>query len=698
MSDLIKLKDINVTNLNELEAKSLLEYLAEEIEKHNKAYYIDNNPLISDADYDFLFSLNAAIEKRFPHLMLQNSPSQKVGTTASEKFAKIEHAKPMLSLANCFSEEEFEDFIERIQNFLKTTHFPELMCELKIDGLSFNVRYEGGKLKTGATRGDGYVGEEITANIKTLKNFPHILQNAPEIFEVRGEIFMSKADFEALNHAQEEKGKPRFANPRNAASGSLRQLDASITAARKLKYFVYAVGEVSEHFASSQSELLDKLENMGFCVNPIRACVKSKPKVFEYYEKVLAQRESLPYEIDGVVYKVNDFKTQDRLGFVARSPRFAIAHKFPAIIAKTRLNAITVQVGRTGALTPVAELEPVNVAGVMVSRATLHNHLEVERKDIRVGDLVYLQRAGDVIPQITKVDIEARKSELPKFEFPTTCPSCGSHVHFHPEDAVIRCDNGLNCPAQAYEHLCHFVAKDALNIDGLGKKQILFFIEKGYIANPVDIFSIKDKNEQSIAKLEFMEGWGKKSVENLFDSIEKAKIVTLPKFIYALGIRHIGENNAKLLAQEFHNVQGFFENMQKLAQGDVDIKARLDNIDGIGEKMIVSLMDFFSTPENIRTIEKLLAILTVDDYKDNRKFDSKIAGKIIVFTGTLTTVSRSEAKVKAEQLGAKVTGTVTANTDIVVAGEAAGSKLKKAKELGVEVVSEDEWMKMVEDV
>ncbi|MDF2965033.1 MAG: ligase LigA [Rickettsiaceae bacterium] len=697
MSEILSLKNIDVTNLSELEASSLLKFLTEEIDKHNRAYYIENNPLISDADYDYLFSLNASIEKRFPHLRLPNSPSQKVGTTPSEKFEKVEHAKPMLSLANCFNEEEFEDFIERIQNFLRVSEFPEITCELKIDGLSFSARYENGRLKTGATRGDGYIGEDITVNIKTIKHFPHKIENAPSVFEVRGEIFMSKADFEALNLQQETRGKPKFANPRNAASGSLRQLDPSITAERNLKYFVYAVGEVSGDFAATQYELLNKLEALGFCVNPIRACVNNKAEVLDYYEKVRSQRDELPYEIDGVVYKVNDFKTQDRLGFVARSPRFAIAHKFPAIIAKTRLNAITVQVGRTGALTPVAELEPVNVAGVMVSRATLHNHQEIERKDIRVGDLVYLQRAGDVIPQITKVDLEARKTDLPKFEFPSVCPSCGSHVHYHPDDAVVRCDNGLNCPAQVYEHLCHFVSKDALNIDGFGKKQILFFIEKGYIKNPVEIFFIKEKDDRSLAKLELMEGWGKKSVENLFIAIETAKKVTLAKFIYALGIRHIGENNAKLLAQEFTTVRNFFENMQLLAGGNEEVRARLDNTDGIGEKMIISLIDFFATAENISTISQLLEILEIEDYKDNKRYDSQLARKIVVFTGTLQTLSRSEAKVRAEQLGAKVTGTVTANTDYVVAGDAAGSKLKKAKELGVKVLTEEEWIKMVEE-
>jgi DNA ligase (NAD+) len=698
MFDLRELRGVDLTSLSEERAKEFLEFLAQELEKHNKAYYIDNAPLISDADYDFLFNLNLNIEKRFPHLKLNNSPSDRVGTAVSEKFAKIEHAKPMLSLANCFSEEEFDDFIERIQNFLRISHFPELMCELKIDGLSFNVRYENGKMVNGATRGDGYIGEDITANIKTIKGFPHMLKNAPNIFEVRGEIFMSKADFELLNQQQELKNKPKFANPRNAASGSLRQLDASITESRNLKYFVYALGDSSEPIASCQSELLIKLEELGFCVNEIRTVTKNKQDILEFYDKVQTMRDSLPYEIDGLVYKVNDFKTQDRLGFVARSPRFAIAHKFPAIIAKTVLNAIIIQVGRTGALTPVAELEPVNVAGVIVSRATLHNHLEIERKDIRVGDVVYLQRAGDVIPQITAVEFSARKNELPKFTFPTSCPSCNSHVHYHIDDAVIRCDNGLNCPAQIYEHLCHFVSKDALNIDGLGKKQIQFFLDKNYIKNPVDIFFIQQKNELSLNKLEFIEGWGKKSVENLFASIEKAKNITLQKFIYALGIRHIGENNAKLLAQGFQNIDNFFESMQKLGKKDIDIQTKLDNIDGIGEKMIISMIDFFDEEENVATIRKLIDILNIEDYKDNRKNHSKLAGKIVVFTGSMQTFSRSEAKVKAESLGAKVASSVSANTDYVVSGEESGSKLKKAKELGVTIVNEQEWLNLIEEV
>lgn len=687
------LQNIEIDNLNESRAKELLNFLAQEISKHNKAYYQDQNPLISDADYDFLFHLNEKIETKFPHLIRSDSPSKQVGASASEKFAKVTHLKPMLSLANCFSESEFDDFIKRIHNYLKISYFPELFCELKIDGLSFSAVYENGKLKVAATRGDGYVGEDITANIKTLKNFPQFIKEAPELLEVRGEIFLLKSDFTKLNQMQEKQGKHIFANPRNAASGSLRQLDEKITAARNLQYYVYGLGACSENLANTQQQTLLKLKQLGFSINDKFQLAQNHDEIFKFYHNIQELRDQLDYEIDGLVYKVNDLRLQERLGFVARSPRFAIAHKFPAIIARTKLSNITVQVGRTGALTPVAELEPVNVGGVMVSRATLHNHHEIKRKDIRIGDYVFLQRAGDVIPKINSVDLKARQErEVQIFEFPTCCPSCNSQIHFHEDDAIIRCDNGLNCPAQLFEHLKHFVSRNAMNIDGMGQKQIELFINKEWVQNPVDIFLLKERNLQQ--KLSTISGWGEKSVTNLLTAIEKAKQTTLDKFIYALGIRHIGVNNAKIFAKEFVTAQNFLTNMTNLSQGDQEIYNHLLNLEGIGDLILLDIKDFFDIAENREIISQLINILQINNF-DDKTVQSKISNKVIVFTGSLENFSRNEAKAIAEKLGAKITGTVTKNTDIVIAGESSGSKLKKAQELGIKILNEDEWLNLI---
>ncbi|WP_417904487.1 NAD-dependent DNA ligase LigA [Candidatus Tisiphia endosymbiont of Micropterix aruncella] len=726
----------NIEHLSELEVENLLKQLASEIEKYNKAYHQEDTPLISDAEYDQLFNLNLELEKKFPHLVLANSPTKQIGSLAAEKFSKVKHINPMFSLSNAFDNEDVSEFINRIKNFLRLDSFQPIFCEPKIDGLSFSATYKNGILTTAATRGDGFIGEDITENIKTIKNFPHSivysndLENgdnkqgvsglgvhevreyantpqfyetnsskqksisSPEILEVRGEVYINKNDFLLLNQAQELSGKDKFANPRNAAAGSLRQLDPNITASRPLQYFVYAVGSSSSKIADSQDALLHKLKDLGFIVNNIGKLAYSEDDLKSFYEYLNSSRDQLPYEIDGVVYKLNDFALQQRMGFIARSPRFAIAHKFPAIVGQTKLINITLQVGRTGVLTPVAELEPLSIGGVRVSRATLHNYQEIIRKDIRINDYVFLQRAGDVIPQITSVDFTRRSSEPQKIDMPKLCPSCGSHLHYNQETIIIRCDNGLNCPAQNYERICHFTSKNALDIDGLGKKQIEFLLKESLIKNPVDIFYLQNNNEKSLVKLENMIGWGRRSVENLFTNIDKAKNVSLNRFIYSLGIRHIGEQNAKLLAREFQNYGNFIEAMESLLKGDQPIYQRLNDLEGIGDKILVDIIDFFDIKENLQIIHQLSKILEIQDYSD-QILKTALTGKVVVFTGSLLTLSRAEAKSQAEKLGAKVSSSVSSATALVVAGADAGSKLRKAKELGIKIIDEDEWSELV---
>ncbi|MCX4084348.1 NAD-dependent DNA ligase LigA [Rickettsia hoogstraalii] len=686
----------NIDLISEEEAKKLLEELSCKIAVYNHAYYIEDNPLVSDAEYDQLFNTNLKLEQKFPHLVLENSPSKKVGAKIANKFAKVTHQAPMLSLSNVFDEQDVRDFVDRIKSFLRLDEFAPIFCEPKIDGLSFSAIYKNRLLITGATRGDGYVGEDITANIKTIKNFPHKIDDAPEFLEVRGEIYIEKQDFLNLNEEQEEQGRDKFANPRNAAAGSLRQLDSSITAKRPLKYFVYSGGVTEQNLASSQDQLLKKLKEFGFCVNEISKLADSEEEIFAFYKYFKTNRENLPYEIDGVVYKLNDFTLQNRMGFIARSPRFATAHKFPAIIGRTKLLSIRVQVGRTGTLTPVAELEPIEIGGVTVSRATLHNFQEIMRKDVRIGDYVFLQRAGDVIPKITGVDTRKRPNDTAMFDTPLFCPSCNSKLYYVPEDIIIRCDNGLNCPAQNYERIRHFVSKNAMDIEGLGCKQVEFLIDKGLISNPLDIFFLKEKNDSSLAKLENMNGWGKKSVENLFKNIEKSQKISLPRFIYALGIRHIGEQNAKLLAREFGSYANFIAQMELLSKNDSDIYQKLNNLEGIGDKILVDIIDFFDVKENTQLIKKLGEILNIEDYKETRE-QSSLTGKIVVFTGSLPTISRAEAKVTAEKLGAKVAASVSSNTDLVIAGLDAGSKLKKAKELNIKIIDEEEWLALIKN-
>ena len=683
----------DIRNITEDEAKKQLEYLAKEIEKADIAYYQNDAPYLDDAAYDKLRRLNNALEAKFPALIRNDSPSKRVGAMVKSEFKKVELSVPMLSLADIFSEEELKDFIMSIKRFLNSSDDIIFTSEPKMDGLSFSALYVNGIFTRGSTRGDGKIGEDITENLKAIRGFPLFLnKEAPEVFEVRGEVFMSKADFLALNQKNEEEHKKTFANPRNAAAGSLRQLDTRITKERRLSFLVYTWGEVSEIRWKSQVEFLEYVKVLGFPVNPYNKVCRNEQELLDSFETLMENRADLPYDIDGIVYKVNDLELQKRLGFLTRTPRWAIAHKFPAEQAITRLNNIRVQVGRTGALTPVADLEPVNVGGVLVSHATLHNEDEIKRKDIRIGDMVIIQRAGDVIPQVVSVLTEKRSTELPEFQFPTVCPECGAHAIREEDEAVRRCTGGLSCPAQAVERLRHFVSREAFNIEGLGDKVIDEFYKEGIIKTPYDIFTLEERNKpadlfsasQSL-NLENREGWGKKSVSKLFDAINKSKSISLQKFIYALGIRQVGTATAYLIAKHYHTFTAF---MSAMVQQDLQL---LVSIDGIGPAMAKDIVEFFKEEHNLAVINDLLSVISIEEFEGITNTTSEIFGKTIVFTGTLTTLTRSEAKSKALAFGAKVAGSVSTNTDYVVAGENAGSKLKKAQELGVKVITEEEF-------
>lgn len=683
----------DIRNITEDEAKKQLEYLAKEIEKADIAYYQNDAPYLDDAAYDKLRRLNDALEAKFPALIRNDSPSKRVGAMVKSEFKKVELSVPMLSLADIFSEEELKDFIMSIKRFLNSSDDIIFTSEPKMDGLSFSALYVNGIFTRGSTRGDGKIGEDITENLKAIRGFPLFLnKEAPEVFEVRGEVFMSKADFLALNQKNEEEHKKTFANPRNAAAGSLRQLDTRITKERRLSFLVYTWGEVSEIRWKSQVEFLEYVKELGFPVNPYNKVCHNEQELLNSFETLMENRADLPYDIDGIVYKVNDLELQKRLGFLTRTPRWAIAHKFPAEQAITRLNNIRVQVGRTGALTPVADLEPVNVGGVLVSHATLHNEDEIKRKDIRIGDMVIIQRAGDVIPQVVSVLTEKRSTKLPEFQFPTVCPECGAHAIREEDEAVRRCTGGLSCPAQAVERLKHFVSREAFNIEGLGDKVIDEFYKEGIIKTPYDIFTLEERNKpadlfsasQSL-NLENREGWGKKSVSKLFDAINKSKSISLQKFIYALGIRQVGTATAYLIAKHYHTFTAF---MSAMVQQDLQL---LVSIDGIGPAMAKDIVEFFKEEHNLAVINDLLSVISIEEFEGITNTTSEIFGKTIVFTGTLTTLTRSEAKSKALAFGAKVAGSVSTNTDYVVAGENAGSKLKKAQELGVKVITEEEF-------
>ncbi|MBQ8751207.1 MAG: NAD-dependent DNA ligase LigA [Alphaproteobacteria bacterium] len=686
----------DIKNISENEAKEKLEFLAKEIEKADIAYYQNDAPYIDDAKYDELRHLNNALEAKFPHLIRDDSPSKRIGAKLKSEFKKVELSVPMLSLGDIFSDIELHDFILGIKRFLNSSDDIEFTAEPKMDGLSFSALYEKGVFVRGSTRGDGKIGEDITENLKAIKGFPLYLEkDVPDVFEVRGEVFMSKADFIALNSKNEIEKKKVFANPRNAAAGSLRQLDARITEQRNLSFVVYTWGDVSDVFWKTQVEFLDYVKDLGFPVNPYNKLCKNEEELMKSFNGLMENRAELPYDIDGIVYKVNSLELQKRLGFLTRTPRWAIAHKFPAEKAITKLNNIRIQVGRTGALTPVADLEPINVGGVLVSHATLHNEDEIKRKDIRIGDIVVIQRAGDVIPQIVEVLKDKRTVELEEFVFPTVCPECGAHAIREEDEAVRRCTGGLSCPQQAVERLKHFVSRDAFNIEGLGDKVIEDFYNEKIIKTPYDIFTLEERNRPvdlfsagDSLNLENRDGWGSKSVSKLFEAINKSKNITLQKFIYALGIRQVGSATAYLIAKHYHNFSAF---MNAMIEKDIEL---LISIDGIGPQVALDIVEFFKEEHNIDIIKNLIKVVNIEDFNDNIIEDSELSGKTVVFTGTLVNLTRNEAKSKALSYGAKVSGSVSGNTDIVIVGENAGSKLKKANELGIRVISEDDFIKM----
>lgn len=659
--------------------------LKSEIERHNRLYYKDDKPEISDAEYDKLrkeLEDLAARESSTSQLDLLSS-LESVGYKPAEKFKKIKHKKPMLSLSNAFTEDDLKDFDEKVKNFLNLNLDSEIeyIAEPKIDGLSFSAEYKQGELFVASTRGDGEFGEDITQNVKTIASLPQKV-NYSEDFEIRGEIYMDKDDFSALNFERQKGGEDLFANPRNAAAGSLRQLDPEITRKRKLKYFIWGGFIAGVH---SQTQLISKFQSLGFVTNPIISTATKTQDLMEYYNRIFAERSSLKYDIDGIVYKVNDFALQQRLGELIRTPRWAIAHKFPAEKAITKIMSIDVQVGRTGALTPVANLEPVGVGGVMVSRATLHNQDEVDRKDIRVGDTVLIQRAGDVIPQILEVDLTKRDQDSQKFSLPENCPVCNSPAIKEDGEAVKRCTGGLKCEAQIIERIKHFTSRDAFNIEGLGERQIEDFYAKKIITNFYEIFHIKN-HENEISK---WKGYGEKSISNLFTSIEKSKNINLEKFIYSLGIRLVGEATAKLLAKEYKTLAKL-EEVCKSSSAIEDLM----QIDGIGAKVAKHIVEFFNDAFNIQMLANLKADLSILDF-EAEEIDSPIAGKTIVFTGTLAQMGRSEAKATAEKLGAHVASSISSKTDFLIAGEDSGSKLKKAAELGIKILNEEEWFQLL---
>jgi DNA ligase (NAD+) len=684
------------------EAKAELKRLAAEISEHDVRYHSQDAPTISDAEYDALRLRNAALEERFPELVLADSPSKRVGAAPQEKFGKVQHRVPMLSLANAFEDGDVAEFLGRVRRFLNLPDATEIevTAEPKIDGLSISLRYEGGKLVQAATRGDGAEGEDVTANVLTIRDVPEKLTGkAPAVLEVRGEIYMSHKDFAALNKKQDQDGEKTFANPRNAAAGSLRQLDSSITASRPLRFFAYAWGEAPELPGKTQWDVVMGFKKLGFPVNPLMKVCRSSEELLSHYRSVEERRADLGYDIDGVVYKVNRLDWQERLGFVSRSPRWAIAHKFAAEKATTVLEGIDIQVGRTGALTPVARLRPVTVGGVVVSNATLHNEDEIARKDLRVGDTVTVQRAGDVIPQIVAVILEKRPRGAVPYEFPKICPACSSFAEREERasgktDAVRRCTGGLICPAQRVERLKHFASRNAFDIEGLGDKIIEEFYHDGLIQSPSDIFSLEARDNHALKKLKDREGWGEASVKKLWEAIDARRYVSLDRFIFALGIRHVGEMTARLLARAYGDVKNFMTQMTAAFASADEAWAELTSHEGIGEVVAEAIVQFFGEPHNREVVEALLEHVTVSPL-EARSVGSPVTGKTVVFTGTLEKMTREEAKDMAERLGAKVAGSVSKKTDLLVAGPGAGSKLKEAEKHGVEVIDEAEWFRRV---
>jgi DNA ligase (NAD+) len=689
-----------ITDMSGKEANAELARLALEISTHDEAYYQNDSPLISDGDYDVLRQRNLAIEAVFPYLVSNDSPSNKIGASPSTGFARVPHARPMLSLGNLFSEEDLTDFLAGIRRFLKElTDNPsiqlEILAEPKIDGLSITLRYEKGLFISAATRGDGSIGEDVTDNIRTLKDLPFKLigPSTPDIVEIRGEVYLAKLDFDNLNRSQALAGAKIFSNPRNAAAGSLRQLDATITAARPLKLFAYAWGELSEPVGNTQWSFLEQLKTWGFKVNPLTSICSDFSTLIEAYNNIFEQRASLDYDIDGVVYKVNRLDWQHRLGFISRAPRWATAHKFPAERAYTIINEINIQVGRTGSLTPVAKLAPITVGGVVVSNATLHNENEITRKDVRIGDTVVIQRAGDVIPQVVKVVLDKRPANSTPFEYPKVCPICSADAVRDTDGVVRRCTGGSRCPAQVVERFKHFVSRAAFDIDGFGSKHVEEFFEEGLIKTPVDIFRLKDYGFQ----LRNRDGWGVKSVDKLLDAINNRRNIKLDRFIFALGIRQIGQVNASLLAKHYITVKALRTAMVAASVTGSQALENLNNIDGIGPSVATDLIRFFNDSTNQALLDDFATQINILDFIIEKNNSSRIYGKTIVFTGTLQTVTRGEAKARAEYFGAKVSSSVSKKTDFVIAGDGAGSKAKKAADLGLNVISESEWLELVGD-
>ncbi|WP_284261187.1 NAD-dependent DNA ligase LigA [Roseicyclus amphidinii] len=737
------------------EAQARLTELADLLAQANRAYYQEDAPSLEDAAYDALKRELAAIEARFPELKRPDSPSEQVGAAPAEGFSKITHSQRMLSLANAFDDADVADFVAGIRRYLGLSPEAELAftAEPKIDGLSLSLRYEGGRLVSAATRGDGQVGENVTANARTISDIPLQLTGAPEVLEVRGEVYMSHADFAALNQRQEAAGAKTFANPRNAAAGSLRQLDAEVTRARPLRFFAYSWGELSEPLAATQMGAIERLRALGFATNDRTRRCETVEEMLAHYAGIEADRATLGYDIDGVVYKLDDLALQARLGLRSTTPRWAIAHKFPAELAWTRLEGIDIQVGRTGALSPVARLVPVTVGGVVVSNATLHNEDYIAGrdangqpirpdengigKDIRIGDRVQVYRAGDVIPKLADVDLSKRPDDAKPYVFPTTCPECGSEAIREEGDAVRRCTGGLICPAQAVEKLKHFVSRAAFDIEGLGAKQVEAFHADGWITEPADIFTLEDRYGSGLQQLKNREGWGEKSARNLFDAIAERRRIGLGRVIFALGIRHVGEVAANDLARHFGSWAALADTVdaaapaahahraaeaaelaerraaadagrraslakaREAAWADVPAAARaawedLTGIDGIGATVAVSLATTFEQVAERASIDRLIALLEIEA-PAARATQSPVAGKTVVFTGSLEKMTRAEAKARAEALGAKVSGSVSAKTDLLVAGPGAGSKAAKAAELGIETIDEDAWLALVND-
>ncbi len=687
--------------------------LATDIAAHDKRYYQQDRPSITDAEYDDLRRRYNAIEERFPELRTLESLSLKVGAAPSGRFKKVRHAVPMLSLDNAFAEQDVTDFVGRIRRFLKLgdTEAISFSAEPKIDGLSMSLRYQDGELVTAATRGDGAEGEDVTANIRTLHDVPHKLKgrNIPAVCEVRGEVYMTKAAFLKLNERQKEAGETIFANPRNSAAGSLRQKDPAVTASRPLGFFAYAWGEMSDMPADTQSGMIKWFEHCGFKTNPLTKVCRSVEELLAFHRKIETQRSHLDYDIDGVVYKVDRLDWQERLGFVSRTPRWAIAHKFPAERATTVLKDIEIQVGRTGALTPVGKLEPVGVGGVIVQNVTLHNEDYIkgiggkgevlrEGRDIRIGDTVIIQRAGDVIPQVVDVVMDKRPKGAKEYHFPKKCP-CPLHTEVVREETATgeegsrtRCTGEFACPFQKIQHLMLFVSRRAFDIEGFGEKQIEYFFEQGWVKEPADIFTLEARNRT--LKLEEIEGYGETSVRNLFDAINERRDIGLDRFIYALGIRHVGETTALALARGYGSWEAFHDASLKVAKGDEQAVAEMDDLDQIGDTVIQAVAAYFGESHNRGIVERLTRQVKIRDAEKPKK-DTAIAGKTVVFTGSLEKFTRDEAKATAERLGAKASGSVSKKTDYVVAGPGAGSKLAEAKKLGVKVLTEDEWLALV---